>query len=509
MKKLMALAGVLVLLLVVLMVRAEAKARRKAMHYDPPVIWGGGFATDKEQEAAQIFKRSKYSVPAGVSWETKRQMWYTPKPGMSKSCVCFGAQGSLKTSSLQIPTALQFEGSMLIFESTLETAITSAEARLKWGPVILLASGDEHQRYFRNTGVVARRYNPHAPYWCNPRLRAFWDRSEKIALGLVPEQETREPYFNMRSRHLTQAIGMALSILYPQHASAGNVARIMFRNPRGFCRMAANRLPPGALRDLLWSFVYPPPEIKSVEDVIQNACMHLKPFLTPHCAYALSRSEFTIGSLRQRRQTVIVVRSMESMGAEYDPFLTFVFESGLSEIQSDQFAGREKLAVMIDEALQFPRMTTLIRAMTSLRKYNTFMILCANHYEGLVAKYGKEASVFLNDAGMISWMGTKSTADCKTLSEMLGDTEVFRQTKSIPLIGNGSITENWSKEKRPLMAPFEIAQNLGARDQIVFIPDCGVGRPILCKKRPYFEDWKLKRKARANPFNHSKKGFWR
>lgn len=49
------------------------------------------------------------------------------------------------------------------------------------------------------------------------------------------------------------------------------------------------------------------------------------------------------------------------------------------------------------------------------------------------------------------------------------------------------------------MEPFEIAQNLGPMDQVVFMDN--VSRPILCKKLPYFDKKSgLRNLGRRNPF---------
>ena len=118
--------------------------------------------------------------------------------------------------------------------------------------------------------------------------------------------------------------------------------------------------------------------------------------------------------------------------------------------------------------------------------------------------YGKHgAEAFLNSASLVNFMGSKSETACNYVSAILGERDFYARSKSFsnPLPGEvggqATVNETINVQKRKVMEPWEVRQNLGEDDQITIMK--GVSRPIWSKKIPY---WKtgLAELAGPNPF---------
>jgi len=185
------------------------KARKEALHYDPPSNWLASFAsTDEIKQNGALENKSGISV--GFEWNTGKEIFYNPKPGMMRPIIRFGGMGSLKTTSGSIPLALQWPHSMLILEATMETALVTAQRRLKYGPVYIVNPTGAYANSPQLRGVRNARLNFLAPYWLKPNDSRIFTRAAKIALGVIPETSSKEPYWDHTSRQLIQAIIMAL-----------------------------------------------------------------------------------------------------------------------------------------------------------------------------------------------------------------------------------------------------------------------------------------------------------
>jgi type IV secretory pathway TraG/TraD family ATPase VirD4 len=147
--------------------------------------------------------------------------------------------------------------------------------------------------------------------------------------------------------------------------------------------------------------------------------------------------------------------------------------------------------------------------MTSLRKYECFHVLGVND-PTYWDKYGKDAPVFMNEAGLEIWMKTRSIEGSEKLSKKLGEMEVEAYSKNvnwspgydwenpsgIALQRGVHANESHSLSKKPLLLPHEVRELAGR--SIVFMD--GVPGPILAEPRGYFKIPWLRRRASRNPF---------
>lgn len=397
--------------------------------------------------------------------------------------------------------------SLILLDTTGELSATCLHHRQKEQPCWQV----NPQRTLRELlyGIPERRLNPMGRYWLNPHDPYTFDsRAAKIAAGLAEEQSVREKFWDNSSRGWIETGAMVISVIEPENRrNLGFLASVFASDPISYFRYAMRRLPPGNHR--LRAFRYAKPgleDIKSASEVLENLNTQIKFLLSEPFADALSKDEIHFGDCRRVPQTISIIVQLATLGVN-NRFLNVVLEQILAELQDPQFDGPVPVMIVIDEFLAYQKSDAIKTALTTLRKFNCTMAICVNNLGGLQEVYGKEASEsFQNEAGAVLWYSAKSLTGSEHLSKLLGDTEVFHSTKSIKLSGKDDVTENWNTERRPLMAPFEVRQNLGPRDAICFLQDAynkttgeKLGRPILLKKRPYFET-SLAKLAKANPF---------
>jgi type IV secretory pathway TraG/TraD family ATPase VirD4 len=237
--------GILVVIWFVWLIRRSIKKERaawaEATKYEPKNTRGdAGFATDKEIKDAGGFKKGEISV--GFTLNTNREIFYNPNEGQLKPTMVFGSMGSWKTTSSQIPLALRWKGSLIMFEATGETAMTTAHYRQTFGPVQIINPMGAYRQYLKGLPEVG--YNPLDPYWCNPNDPAtFGTRMAKIAAGCAEESDSRNKFWDNSSRGLIKTIGMAeVALRPPGKATLGGIADIIHQDPKGYARWAVGRV---------------------------------------------------------------------------------------------------------------------------------------------------------------------------------------------------------------------------------------------------------------------------
>lgn len=492
-------AGIIVFWIIIGVINDSAKKKEEAERYDPPQNFDSRWASREEVEAAGAFKKQAGGVPVGW-WVTKgwfrtkrRTIWFNPKPGQLKGKVVYGSMGAGKTSGFHTPEQRHWPYSYCDFTATAESAISMAKIRQQFGPVWLINPNGEFVKYF--PGIPETRINPCAAYRLDPgKLLTFGTRAAQLTRGAIPEQDARDKFWDNSSRGWAKVVMMALAELNRGGATITEVARVFHGDPVHFSRWASERTKIPEIRDSLSRYVNLLGDdfAKSIEEVRQNTCAHLAPFLAPGVARSLSRADLQLGSLRLRPQTLIVVNSLEHIGAEEsDRFRTFVLEALLAEIQSEQFShGRTPVAVGIDELIQYPRMPSVLRAQSSLRKYNAYISSAVNDYSSLARIYSEEGcQSFMNNAGLTTFLAPiRDDKGVRFLHRALGEHDFVTFTKSWnnPFpghTGHSTVNLNATQQRRPLLTEEEI-RRLPPGTQIMWMD--GVARPIFCQVRPYY-----------------------
>jgi type IV secretory pathway TraG/TraD family ATPase VirD4 len=501
--------------------RAEKEQRLEVLKiaraYDPKPLYGARLAFDEMLRAAGAMKKGP--LLAGYT-KSGIPFYNNPAEGQYKPEICFGPMGSLKTNSFFIPRALSWPFSMAIFEATGETAMRCAHYRRRYGDVLIFNPNGSFRPYLEGEGLTEVCYNPLADM--DPFDPALDTKVSKIAGAALEKQHGRDRYWDITSQDLIETLMMSeIELRKPGTVTLPRIAEIVYTAPRQYCRWALNYVRNAFTRLRLIRYAYANDEIKSLHEVLQNTCTQLKPFMSPAVARALSRNDFSCGSLLEEVKTVIVIGALEHMGAHNtDRLRSFLLECFLAEVQSERFKKRVPVQFQVDELGQQPPSEAIRQCMSSLRKFNAFMSVAINDYGTLCDLYGERgADTFINNAGLVQWVA-RDVAGSEMVSRLAGKTDVkgYGKTINSPAALNWedpadvhmhrmSVTETLSQQQRDLILAQEVREmSLASHDQIVFMD--GVPSPILCERRPFFRIPELRRKARRSSFDPPE-SFWK
>jgi len=242
--------------------------------------------------------------------------------------------------------------SLLILETTGETAITCAHHRKKFQPVSLINPTNAHKEHLR--GIFRKRYNGMAPYWLNPgNLGALGSRAAKMAGGVAPKENSRELYWDNTSQSLFKTITLAeVELQPPGKANIGRVADIVHGDPIHYCNWALPLVKRPKLKAMLQRYC-DAAKIKSILEVIQNLCTHMSVFMEEPIADCLSKDQIRIGDLRRVAQTLIIMLPLETLGAN-DRFLSYFLAQALipSKMSHERFMAWDLDGIPIGDCCQ-------------------------------------------------------------------------------------------------------------------------------------------------------------
>lgn len=496
---LLILAGVILVPIVFLWEKARNERRyEEASAYDPEPNWNGGFATEEELEAAGCFENNS-NIVLGLSIPSGREINYNPEAGNYLPMLQIGGMNSKKTTGVHIPFSLMWEWSLILFEATCETALTTAHYRRRYGPVYIINPGGAFRKEFRGLEEVS--VNSYGSYWLDLKRDNFGIRNRQNTEYAIPAaSHARDPYWDSKSRDLGELVSRVLFQL-GEDVNIGRIAHVFRGDVWKFLREAADGLDGdelGVLREEIETLLAAD-QVRSIPEVIQNINAHLAPFREPSVAASFSRPDIAPGMARQKPMTIIFVNPLESMGAMMGP-RRFFMNCCFSELQSEQFAGDIPVAMLIDEMGAYPD-ENLRTSWSTLRKFDVFPVGAINDISTLEHLHGRHgAAAFINNAGVVQYMSVKDKLGCDALSASLGEYEVRTENMSIGTqVGKNmpSVNRSYSMHRRRIMEPWEIAQNMGPMDQIITMRN--VAKPIYCLKRPYYNT-DLVKKARPNPY---------
>ena len=201
---------------------------------------------------------------------------------------------------------------------------------------------------------------------------------------------------------------------------------------------------------------------------------------------ATSRSDFNLGDLRRRVQSIYVGISPSKLG-EARGLLNLFFEQAIkangSVLPEQDPTLRHHCLFLLDEFTALGKVDIIIQAVGWLAGYGVRIACVIQSLSQLESVYGAEAarSMVTNLACQIIYT-PREQRDAEEYSKMLGDTTVRRRQHSRGQ-GGGSYTE--LEERRALMLPQEL-KAMSPEQEIVLIE--GTPHPTRCSKIRYYQD---------------------
>ena len=511
-----------IVLLIIVVCIAEAHAERKrrrqeavktAAEYETDRTFvSSEWASDDDLRRAGCFINNGF--PAGFT-ALGKQIFF---PGKRRPHgFVFGSTGSGKSTTCLINVLLSWKDALICFDIFGELAVVCARARLKHGPVKILAPYmvyEDELAEFPRVGL-----NPLSPRWIDPANRNMVGiRCAKLASAIVlKEDHVAEQYWANTSRQLVTVVIICVVLYSPEHLrNLATVASIIMGDVFGFARKMMEVSDDAFVREKLSRYAVRPADqdVKSLREVVESARTEVEFLTEPAVTDFISRDELDPADIMHGSASVFVIQPQEVV-KEMTRFRRLIATCFLGRFMREDGAYATPTLLLIDELYRLGHLEELDLAFTTVRKLN-LRIYASIPSAGLLQQlYPQSYKAILDSCGLKQWCDCNSD-DSEFLSALCGEREITRRTKSLNWspafnyqdprdidLQNLHVTNNNTTERVPLIRPHELRQNLGADGQIMLMAD--VAKPILAKRQPYFKISSLRALARPNPFHSGKR----
>lgn len=399
----------------------------------------------------------------------------------------FAPPGAGKTTAYVIPTAMDWQGNLIVLDVKGEISQATAGFRQQQGSRILLLdpSRDHH---------TLARYNP----LLSVRLHPFdvQDVAE-LAQLLVPDAQGADPFWRQSARTILE--GVILHVLYAESEKtlAGCYRYLCSADQpmeSQFERMLATLHDPSAcfgwtrhprVETAARTYLDMPATTRG--GVIAQALASLSPYADPILATASSVSDFALEDLyssTNRPVTLYIVMNPNSLQRLADHIRIVISQITAALTRELPTPGRQPVLLLLDEFPVFGRMKVFETAIAYLRGYGVQCYVVVQHLGQLTAAYGKSESISPNCPVHVAF----APADLETaqaLSKRAGNQTIRFERGSVSSQGlRSNVSVQEADSARPLFTPDEIMR-LPKGQALVFRTG---SFPIHVVTEPYFKD---------------------
>jgi type IV secretion system protein VirD4 len=392
----------------------------------------------------------------------------------------YARTGSGKSSSVVIPNAFAWRGSLVVLDVKGEAFKATAGYRrdVLGQDVYLFDPAAENER--------THRWNPLQPVQRDSVSR--FDQISRQAFMLFPDStvgstSNADAFWTPSARGAFTAVATLLSETPGADFTIAGVLRMFARSDSRdvLARMIQQRRANGGpgysqiAIDGLSDYLGGSPD--QVGGIRKMTSTRLQSWFNPRIAASTAASDFDLRQIR-RRPTTIYVTVQPGNIARMKSVLALFFDAlvnlNTDVVPEDDPAIKCQTLVILDEFIRLGRMESLSEAAQYVRGYGLRFLYVIQSKAQLRAKYGADSAEDLFDnTGCEIVFGTNDLRLTKELSERMGDDTINVVTKNRP---RWLAWMNWSKQseaehphRRPLMLPQEIAR-LAPTEQIVLRP---------------------------------------
>lgn len=515
------LAFIVFLLLPFSSKRKEVKQRRKdAREFEPVAVENtksgnsARWVSEKLLKKAGLFKGAGWFI--GIARESGRPMHWNGGDGHA---VLVAPTGSGKGTCIQEPNLLGgFDDySVVCVDPKGEQAAISGEYRSRLGPVYALNPygilRDELKR------LKWAQYNTMSRLdWRDPVN--FGPLAAKQADAIVWQDEigNERNHWSKNARKLIHGLIMALASggVPEKHRNLAKVAEIISTGEvYDFCRSVMRKNPDPIIRLRLNKYAVDPKTIDNkgeMASIVSTADTEVDFLGDAAIAKSLSRSSFQFADLKRRVCTVYIVLPLDYLEIASRYFRLLV-SCGLSELISPSARGSVRTVMMLDEFYQYGALSAVDNAFRMARGSRVQLFPVVTSIGDLKARYPQTWRSFLSNSAVRIFMAAQDDETARYMVEECGDREMLVSSQSVREdrsrdYGGGlydvDITYGSNSDRQPLLNEHQ-ARSLAHDEMLVMLRGLG---SIAAKRRPYYADGKLRRRARPNPYLGNSGGSW-
>ncbi|HEY0332663.1 MAG TPA: type IV secretory system conjugative DNA transfer family protein [Stenotrophomonas sp.] len=411
-----------------------------------------------------------------------------------------------KSTSIAIPVALTYEGSMVVLDVK--------------GELHALTSGYRQQQLHQAVHVWAPYEEGGHTHRFNP-LTALGPLDHRVQLGelqtiaaiLYPDEPGKDPFWTSQARAAFVAFAAFLFENWHHQTEQGlrldPNASDLFPSLERIHRLTAGSGAEG-VKPMIQTWLSPSNRQafgfvsdqtrtafsslmgmadETFSSVIATVQAPLQQFLSPVLAAATNATDFDLTQLRRQKMTVYVVippKKLDEAGKLLNIFFSTVIGGNLHGDRTTDPSIKHQVLTLMDEFTSMGRLDVWAKRISVAASFGVRDLTIVQSRPQLRSVYGAEdAQNFITNHGASVVFTPREQEDAEEYSRALGDRTVRRTNRSISRgAGGSSVSTSHSEERRALMLPQEI-KGLPKDEELIFVEGCP---PIRCRKNWYFED---------------------
>jgi type IV secretory pathway TraG/TraD family ATPase VirD4 len=362
-----------------------------------------------------------------------------------------GVQRSGKTSTVVVPTLLNWPGAAVATSTKEELVTLTGRHRAMRAPVYVFAPLDEDIRWVRSMGLSAVTWNPLFEV-ASPGLAA------ELAHTLTAEgKASTSPHWYLSAANLLTGVFLLV------RRNGGTLATVLDLLNRthvgGYAGLATSLTGPG--RSILEGFSKTPPE--EAGSVVSTARAALSPWLDQRIAAATSPSQTQPGmdldSMLELGATLYLVAPADD-AERCRPLFSSLLGSLLrrAAARARRLGGvlDHRLLLALDEAANFARVPRLASYVSSGPGQGIQSLLCYHDLAQLRSAYGPDpaATIWNNCRARLLLPGQGDLTTLEHFSRVIGNETIVYRSSSWTRGGGGATSE--ARTGRPLRSPDQL-----------------------------------------------------
>jgi type IV secretion system protein VirD4 len=274
-----------------------------------------------------------------------------------------------------------------------------------------------------------------------------------------------------------------------------------------YCRWVMKKNPDTFIRQRLAKFAVDPAKIDNkgeLASILSTADTEVDFLGDAAIAESLRRSSFQFADLKKRVSTVYVILPLEYLEIASRYFRLLV-SCALSELISPAARGSVRTVMMLDEFYQYGALSAVDNAFRMARGARVQLFPVVTGIGDLKARYPGTWRSFLSNSVVRMFMAAQDDETAQYMAQECGDREMVLWSQSVSEdrtkdYGGGlydvNVSYGMNSAREPLLSEHQ-ARRLAGDEMLVMLRGLG---SIAAKRKPYFKDATLRRRARPNPW---------
>lgn len=457
----------------------------------PGIVIGENYRPDLDLNAGPTFDPDEKAT-WGEGGKHKK-LCYNGQFGPTHGVV-FAGSGGFKTTGIVVPSALNWRGSMVVLDPSREVLPMVVDQREAMKQKIRVIDPDKPEFGFNVLDWINAADDPAQ----SVAATAAWLMKESPSVSTGSDE-----FFREQSLSLITALLGDIMLSGQTDAKDQNLIylRDMIAQPESDLKDHLERIYKNSeskfVRQLAGTFVQMVQATFS--GIYANANKETRWLSFERFGKIVSGDSFNTADLRNGKTDVFINLDLKTL-KDHPALGRVIIGALLNSLYEADGNVAERTLFLLDEANLVGRMAIIEKARDAGRKYKITLLMIYQSIGQLIDTWGPQAK--MNWFESTAFRVFAAIADLKTaeeLSAMCGEftAQTMTRTKSNIMSKRASNSRNYSDQKRRLILPHEILQEMRTDEQLVFVT---AQPPIRCGRAIYFRRPDMLSKVGENRF---------